>query len=63
MMMVMGAERQRGGGRSDEGLEGLAEPSAGHSNRLRRPEPFAGFAHSGKEAGTKRSAFPFVLGG
>jgi hypothetical protein len=47
-------------------LEGLAEPSAGHSNRLRRREPLAGFARSGKEvgkeSGTERSAFRLVLG-
>ncbi len=51
----MGKARQLCGGP-------LAEPSAGHFNRLRLAEPLAGFARSGKESGIERSACLLVLG-
>ncbi|MGB6372704.1 MAG: hypothetical protein WBE85_01135 [Methylocella sp.] len=41
----------------------MAEPSAGPSKRLCLPDRWDGIADSGKEAGPKRSAIPFVAGG
>jgi hypothetical protein len=46
-------------GKSSTSSDG-AEPSAGHSNRLRLPEPLAGFAHVNRRSRRMRGRVPRV---